>query len=79
MKKLLFLAITMMSLSLLAQPAGHFASQMSSHKTMPFHGAKNDYQWKMSSFYTDDYYQVCTYTYNADNRLLTMSDAIDGE
>ena len=79
MKKLLFLAITMMSLSVLAQPAGHFASQMSSHKTMPFHGAKNDYQWKMSSFCTDDYYQVCTFTYNADNRLLTMSDAIDGE
>ena len=79
MKKLLFFVVSMVSLSLLAQPAGHFASQMSSPKTMPFHGAKNDYQWKMSSFYTDDYYQVCTFTYNADNRLLTMSDAIDGE
>ena len=79
MKKLLFFVVSMVSLSVLAQPAGHFASQMSSHKTMPFHGAKNVYQWKMSSFYTDDYYQVCTFTYNADNRLLTMSDAIDGE
>lgn len=79
MKKLLFLAVSMISLCVLAQPAGHFASQMSPHKAIPFHGAKNVYQWKMSSFYTDDYYQVCTFTYNADNRLLTMSDAIDGE
>ncbi len=79
MKKLLFLAVTMMSLCVLAQPIGHFSSQKSQLKAMPFLGAKNDYQWKMNSFYTGDYYQVCTFTYNADNRLLTMSDAIDGE
>lgn len=79
MKKLLLLSVSMISLCILAQPVGHFAPQMSPHKAKPFHGVRNDYQWKMSSFYTDDYYQVCTFSYDADNRLLAMSDAIAGE
>ena len=46
---------------------------------MPLHGPKNGCQWEMSRFYTDDYYQICNFSYNADHRLLAMSDSIRGE
>ena len=68
-----------MSLCVWAQPAGHFVSPMSPRHAMPSSGVKNDYQWKMTSFYTDDYYQICNFSYDADHRLLAMTDSIRGE
>lgn len=79
MKKILLFAISLMSLCAWAQPAGHFASQFSPRKAMPSHGLRNDYQWEMTSFYTDDYYQICNFSYDADHRLWAMSDSIYGE
>ena len=79
MRKLLFFAISMISLCMLAQPVGHFASRVSPCNANSHYGARNNYQWKMSIFYTDDDYQVCTFSYDADNRLLAMSDEIAGE
>ena len=80
MKKITFVVLSvLMSLCAWAQTAGHFASPVSSRQAMPSSGAKNDYQWKMISFYTDDYYQICNFSYDADHRLLAMSDSIRGE
>ena len=80
MKKSTFLVLSVLiSLNTWAQPKGHFASPMSPRKAMPSHGFRNDYQWKMTSFYTDDYYQICNFSYDADHRLLAMSDSIYGE
>ena len=80
MKKITFFVLfIMMSLFAWAQPAGHFSSPMALRQATPFLGAKNDYQWKMSNFHTDDYYQICNFSYNADHRLLAMSDSIYGE
>lgn len=80
MKKITFFAsFILMSLFAWAQPAGHFSSPMALHQATPFWGAKNNYQWKMSNFHTDDYYQICNFSYNADHRLLAMSDSIYGE
>ena len=80
MKKITFFAsFILMSLLAWAQPEGHFASPMALRQATPFSDAKNDYQWKMSNFHTDDYYQICNFSYNADHRLLAMSDSIYGE
>ena len=80
MKKITFVVLSvLMSLCAWAQPAGHFASPVSPRHAMPSSGAKNDYQWKMTSFYTDDYYQICNFSYDADHRLLAMTDSIRGE
>lgn len=79
MKRTLITAILLLPLFVWAQPAGHFASPTSPRKAMPLHGPKNGCQWEMSRFYTDDYYQICNFSYNADHRLLAMSDSIRGE
>ncbi len=79
MKKIILFAASLMSLFAWAQPAGHFSSPMALRQATPFSDAKNDYQWKMSNFHTDDYYQICNFSYNADHRLLAMSDSIRGE
>ena len=79
MKRSLIAMFMLLPLLGWAQPAGHFASHFSPRKAMPSHGLRNDYQWKMTSFYTDDYYQICNFSYDADHRLLAMSDSIYGE
>jgi len=79
MKRSLITAILLLPLFVWAQPTGHFASPTSPRKAMPLHGPKNGCQWEMSRFYTDDYYQICNFSYNADHRLLAMSDSIRGE
>ena len=79
MKRILIAVICLLPILAWAQPEGHFTSLMSPRKTMPSFGAKNDYQWKMTSFYTDDYYQICSFSYDANHRLLAMSDSIYGE
>ena len=38
-----------------------------------------DYQWKMTNFHTDDNYQICSFAYDANSRLLAVSDSIRGE
>lgn len=80
MKKITFFVLFVwLSLITWAQPAGHFASQVSPRQAMPFFGAKSDYQWKMTDFHTDDNYQICTFAYNGDHRLLAMTDSIRNE
>ncbi len=79
MKRTLITAILLLPLLAWAQPAGHFASPTSPRKAMPLHGPKNGCQWEMSRFYTDDYYQICNFSYDADHRLWAMSDSIRGE
>ena len=80
MKKITVVVLSvLMSLYAWAQPAGHFASPVSPRQAMLHFSAKSDYLWKMNSFYTDDHYQTCTFTYNADQRLLAMHESISGE
>ena len=80
MKKITFFVLFVwLSLITWAQPAGHFASQVSPRQAMTFSGVKSDYQWKMTDFHTDDNYQICTFAYNGDHRLLAMTDSIYGE
>lgn len=80
MKKIIFLvASVMMALTVGAQPAGHVASQFSPRKAMSHPGAKADCQWKMSRFYTDDYYQIFEFSYDAEQHLVAMSDSISEE
>lgn len=80
MRKITFFVLSVLiTLNMWAQPAGHFASPMTPPQVMTSSGAKNDYQWKLTSFYTDDYYQICTFSYDADHRLLAMTDPIFGE
>lgn len=80
MKKITFVVLSvLMSLCAWAQPAGHFVSPMSPRHAMPSSGAKNDYQWKMTDFHTDDNYQICNFSYDADHRLLAMTDSIRNE
>ena len=79
MKKIILFAASLMSLCAWAQPEGHFASPFSPRETTSSQGLRNDYQWKMTGFHTDDYYQICNFSYNADHRLLAMSDSIYGE
>ena len=79
MNRIIIIAILLLPWFAWAQPEGHFASPMSPRIAISSPDPKNDYQWKMTSFYTDDYYQVCNFSYNADHRLLAMSDSIYGE
>lgn len=79
MNRTIITAILLLPLLAWAQPEGHFASRISPRNAMSSPDPKNDYQWKMTSFYTDDYYQICNFSYDADHRLLAMSDSIYGE
>lgn len=80
MKKITFFVLFVwLSLITWAQPAGHFASPISPRQAMTFSGVKSDYQWKMTDFHTDDNYQICTFAYNGDHRLLAMTDSIRNE
>ncbi|MBO7648328.1 MAG: hypothetical protein J6S48_03105, partial [Bacteroidales bacterium] len=79
MNRTIITAILLLPLLAWAQPKGHFASRISPRNAMSSPDPKNDYQWEMTSFYTDDYYQICNFSYNADHRLLAMSDSIYGE
>ncbi|MBO7587412.1 MAG: T9SS type A sorting domain-containing protein [Bacteroidales bacterium] len=79
MNRTIITAILLLPLLAWAQPKGHFASRIFPRNAMSSPDPKNDYQWKMISFYTDDYYQICNFSYDADHRLLAMSDSIYGE
>lgn len=41
--------------------------------------AKNNYQYKLTNFCTNDLYQFCDFSYNGQNQLITVKDSVSGD
>ena len=41
--------------------------------------AKNNYQYKLTNFCTNDMYQFCDYSYNGQNQLIAVKDSVGGD
>ena len=41
--------------------------------------AKNNYQYMLTNFCTNDMYQFCDYSYNGQNQLIAVKDSVGGD
>ena len=76
MKALFLLFATVAAFSLSAQPQGHFNKH---HNATSNPSPKDNYSWKMTSFQTDDNYQLCQFSYDINHRLIAYTDTVRGE
>lgn len=78
-KTVLLLTVCMLTLAAAAQPAGHVRKDGHHINRVEKLAAKNGNPWKMSGYYTDDYYEFESYDYDNRSRLIAVSDSVVGE
>ena len=80
MKKIFCICIVCwLGLCLYAQPAGHFRQGDHHWDRVERLVAKNGYTHRLASYRTSDNYQLCTFSYNVDGRLIAIRDTVRNE
>ena len=67
------------AVTLCAQPAGHFRQGDHHWDKVERLMAKNGYTHRLASYRTSDNYQLCTFSYSGDGRLIAIRDTVRNE
>ena len=80
MKKIIFtLTVSVLTLTAMAQPAGHVRSNGHHINRVEQMAAKTGYRYQLASFRTDDNYQFQHFYYDGQNRLKAVKDSVRNE